>query len=95
VRLSIDYLGWSALGEVVNYWAIACAIFIAENLRSQSDAIVIGAFLSSAAITYFAIGSKLVEYQASRVISLAQIFTPHGEPLRCQERSSCSKEGFV
>jgi O-antigen/teichoic acid export membrane protein len=91
VRFSMDYLDRSALGELVNYSAVAFAIFIAENLRFQSDAIVIGVFLSSAAITYFAIGSKLVEYPASLVISLAQIFTPmashydaRGDPVALQ-----------
>lgn len=48
----------------------------AENLRFQSDAIVIGAFLGPAAIAYFAIGSKLAEYPGHIVNSLAQIFSP-------------------
>lgn len=76
LRLRVRYLDGSMLGELVSYSTIAFAIFIAESLRFQSDAIVIGAFLSSAAVTYFAIGSKLVEYPASLVINLAQIFTP-------------------
>jgi len=37
---------------------------------------VIGAFLPAAAITMFAIGSKLVEYASYPVKSMAQIFTP-------------------
>ena len=76
LRLSVRYLDRSMLDKLINYSTVAIAIFIGENLRFQSDAIVIGAFLSSAAITYFAIGSKLVEYPASLVIGMAQIFTP-------------------
>ncbi len=76
LRLGARHVDKSMLGELVTYSATAFAIFIGESLRFQSDSIVIGAFLSSAAITYFAIGSKLVEYCSSFVVSLAQIFTP-------------------
>ena len=37
---------------------------------------VIGTFVSSAAITYFTIGSRLVDYAGDVVGSLAQIFVP-------------------
>ncbi len=43
---------------------------------SLTDAMVIGTFLSSAAITYFAIASRLVDYASEVVGSLAQIFLP-------------------
>src|SRR5437870_2114891 len=39
-------------------------------------ALLIGTFLSSAAITYFSIGSRLVDYATEVVSSLAQIFVP-------------------
>ena len=95
MRLSVGYLDRSMLGELVNYSTVAFAIFIAESLRFQSDAIVIGAFLSSAAITYFAIGSKLVEYPASFVISLAQIFTPMASHYDARGDESALQRVFV
>jgi O-antigen/teichoic acid export membrane protein len=76
MRFGIRYLNRAMLNQLVSYSAVALTIFIAESLRFQSDNIVIGAFLSSAAVTYFAIGAKLVEYPASIVVSLSQIFTP-------------------
>jgi O-antigen/teichoic acid export membrane protein len=45
-------------------------------LRFKTDALVIGTFLSSAAITYFYAGSRLVDYAGEVVSSLAQIFVP-------------------
>jgi O-antigen/teichoic acid export membrane protein len=45
-------------------------------LRFKTDAVIIGSFLSAAAITYFSIGARLVEYTGEVVSSLAQIFTP-------------------
>ena len=77
LRLSVRYLDRSMLDKLINYSTVAIAIFIGENLRFQSDAIVIGAFLSSAAITYFAIGSKLVGGTLQALLSAwLTIFTP-------------------
>ena len=76
LRLGARYVDKSMLGELTGFGAVFFVMTIAENLRFQSDAIVIGAFLSSTAITYYAIGSKLAEYPASIVNSLAHVFTP-------------------
>jgi len=76
LRFGTEYLDRTMLHQIVSYSVVAFTIFVAESLRFQSDNIVIGAFLSSAAITYFAIGAKLVEYPTSIVVSLSQIFTP-------------------
>jgi O-antigen/teichoic acid export membrane protein len=46
------------------------------RLRFKTDAMVIGTFVSSAAITYFTIGSRLVDYAGDVVSSLAQVFVP-------------------
>jgi O-antigen/teichoic acid export membrane protein len=51
-------------------------ILLAEKLRFQTGPILVGALISSTAVAYFAIGSKLVEYSTSAVRSMAVIFTP-------------------
>jgi O-antigen/teichoic acid export membrane protein len=76
VRLSIRRIERIAFRKMVSYGVFAFAILLAEKLRFQSDAVVIGAFLSSTAITVFSIGSRLVEYSSYAVRSMSQIFTP-------------------
>jgi len=76
VWLGAKYVDKSMLRELTGFGAVFFVMTIAENLRFQSDAIVIGAFLSSTAVTYYVIGSKLAEYPASIVNSLAHVFTP-------------------
>jgi O-antigen/teichoic acid export membrane protein len=76
VRVSVRHFDKSLLGELMSYGGIAFTIFIAESLRFQSDVVVIGALLSSAAIAGFSIAAKLTEYPASVITSLAQVFTP-------------------
>src|SRR5581483_3884012 len=66
----------SSLRKIANYSGATFMIIVAGRLRFKTDAMVIGTFLSSAAITYFAIGSRLVDYATEVVSSLAQIFVP-------------------
>jgi len=66
----------SVFRKMASYGAFAFLIAVAERLRFQSDAIVIGVFLSSTAITFYAIASRLVEYSTYAVRSMAQIVTP-------------------
>ncbi len=78
--LAIPY-GWryvdrESLRQVVNYGSVTFVIIVAAQLRFKTDAVIIGTFLSAAAITHFSIGARLVDYAAEVVSSLAQVFTP-------------------
>jgi len=76
LRLSARYVDRHSFWQMLSYSAFAFVILVAEKLRFQSDPILIGALLSSSAVTYFSIGSKLVEYATSSVRSMAIIFAP-------------------
>lgn len=78
--LAIPY-GWKyvdrqSLRQVANYGSVTFMIIVAGRLRFKTDAVIIGTFLSAAAITHFSIGARLVDYAGEVVSSLAQIFTP-------------------
>jgi O-antigen/teichoic acid export membrane protein len=78
--LAIPY-GWKyvdreSLRQVANYGSVTFMIIVAARLRFKTDAVIIGTFLSAAAITHFSIGARLVDYAGEVVSSLAQIFTP-------------------
>src|SRR5205807_10449038 len=70
------YIDRMAFKEVANYGSVTFMIIVAGRLRFKTDAVIIGTFLSASAITYFTIGSRLVDYATEVVTSLAQIFTP-------------------
>jgi O-antigen/teichoic acid export membrane protein len=70
------YVDRESLRQVVNYGSVTFMIIVAGRLRFRTDAVIIGSFLSAAAITYFSIGARLVDYAGEVVSSLAQIFTP-------------------
>jgi O-antigen/teichoic acid export membrane protein len=76
LRLGRQYVDRSTLRSMITYSSAAFLMVVADKLRFQSDTVVIGMFVSSAAITYFAVGLKLAEYPTGIVQGLAQIFTP-------------------
>jgi len=76
LRFSPRYISRNAVRQIANYSGITFIIIVATRLKSKTDAVIIGSFLSPAAITYFYSGSRLLDYAAEVVSSLAQIFVP-------------------
>lgn len=76
IRIGYQYVNRSSLKRIASYSGTTFVIIIAARLRFKTDALVIGTFVSASAITYFAIGSRLVDYASEVVTSLAQIFVP-------------------
>lgn len=76
IRFSWKYVNRNAFRHMANYSGTTFIILIGARLRFKTDALVIGTFLSSAAITYFYAGSRLVDYAGELVTDLAQIFVP-------------------
>jgi O-antigen/teichoic acid export membrane protein len=76
MKLSWADVNRNSFRHMANYSGVTFMIIVAAQLRFKTDAVVIGTFLSSAAITYFYAGSRLVDYAGEVVSSLAQIFVP-------------------
>jgi O-antigen/teichoic acid export membrane protein len=76
IKFRWKYIDRNSFRHMANYSGITFMIIIAGRLRFKTDAVVIGTLLSSAAITYFYAGSRLVDYAGELVSSLAQIFVP-------------------
>jgi O-antigen/teichoic acid export membrane protein len=76
LRLGLQHVSRESLRRIASYSGTTFLIIVAGRLRFKTDALVIGTFMSAAAITYFTIGSRLVDYASELVSSLAQIFVP-------------------
>ena len=76
IPLRLRYINWATFREMANYSGITFVSIVAARLRFKTDELVIGTFLSAAAITYFNIGARIVDYAGEVVTSLAQIFVP-------------------
>jgi len=76
IRLAARYVSRSSFRRIASYSGTTFLIIMGARLRFKTDALVIGTFLSAAAITYFTIGARLIDYASEVVSSLAQIFLP-------------------
>jgi O-antigen/teichoic acid export membrane protein len=76
LRISRQYVKRSTLRMIAGYGSATLLITIASRLRFKTDAMVIGTFVSATAVTYFTIGSRLMDYSVDLVSGLAQLFIP-------------------
>jgi O-antigen/teichoic acid export membrane protein len=76
VPLGLKYVDGSTFREMATYGGTTLIIIVAARLRFKSDSVIIGTFLSAAAITYFNIGARIVDYAGEVVENLAQVFMP-------------------
>jgi len=74
--LGLRYIDRATFRRIVSYSSTGFIIMLAGRLKFRTDEIVIGTFLSAAAITYFNIGARIVDYAAETINSLAQVFLP-------------------
>lgn len=76
VKLRWRFADRGALREIWRYSAASFALMVAYKLRFKTDELVISAMLPIAAVTFFSVGDRLVDYTMEVVGSLAQIFVP-------------------
>jgi O-antigen/teichoic acid export membrane protein len=76
LRFSPALVDWATFREIRSYSLNAFFSALATRISFQTDAIVIGIFLSPSAITYFAIGSKIIDYFKTLFTSMTGVLTP-------------------
>jgi len=76
LRFGWKYVDRSAFSEMARFSGVSFILLIAYKLRFKADEVVVSTMLSVAAVTYFSIGDRLVDYTAEVVSSLAQMFVP-------------------
>jgi O-antigen/teichoic acid export membrane protein len=76
IAIGWRYVDRATFREIAHYGGATFMIMVAGRLKFKTDVIVIGSMLSAAAITYFNIGARIVDYAGEVVISLAQNLLP-------------------
>jgi O-antigen/teichoic acid export membrane protein len=74
--ISPAYIDRGSFRHMAIYGTTTLFVMIAARLRFRTDELVIGTMMSAAAVTYFNIGARIVDYAQEFVASLAQIFVP-------------------
>jgi O-antigen/teichoic acid export membrane protein len=76
VPFGMKYVNRETFRQIANYSGVTFMIMVAGRLKFKTDELVIGTFMSAAAITYFNIGARIVDYAGQVVTALSQIFVP-------------------
>jgi O-antigen/teichoic acid export membrane protein len=76
LQFGVKFVDKSTFQLMRRYSLSSFISMVAFRLRFQTDAIIIGAMLSTSAITYFSIGSKLISYSFLFVSGVGQVLTP-------------------
>ncbi len=76
VPLGAKYVDRATFRRIANYSSSTFLIMVAGRLKFKTDEIVIGTMISAAAVTYFNIGNRIVDYAGQVVTTLAQVFVP-------------------
>jgi len=74
--LGLKYVDRDSFRHMATYGGTTFLVIVAGRLRFRTDELVLGGMLSAAAITYFSIGARIVDYAQEFVSSMAQIFVP-------------------
>ena len=76
IPFGFSYVNRDTFRQIANYSGVTFMIMVAGRLKWKSDELVIGTFLSAAAITYFNVGARIVDYAGQLVTALSQIYVP-------------------
>jgi len=86
LQLGISFLNRSSLKELWRYSFYLFVIAATGQLIYYTDNLVVGAFVSAEAVTFFAVGSRFIEYLGQVGSSLAQTFMPLASNLAAKEQ---------
>jgi O-antigen/teichoic acid export membrane protein len=67
---------WEVLRKIWSYSVYAFMVTIAVQLVYQTDNLVVGAFVSASAVTFYSIGNSLCRYTDQLVAAMTTTFTP-------------------
>jgi O-antigen/teichoic acid export membrane protein len=76
VPFGFKYVDRATFRHIATYSGVTFTIMIATQLKFKTDEIVIGAFMSLSAITYFNVGARIVDYAGMVIKALSQVLLP-------------------
>jgi O-antigen/teichoic acid export membrane protein len=76
VPLALKYVDRESFRHMANYGGTTFLVMVAARLRFRTDELVLGAMMSTVAVTWFNFGARIVDYAQEFVSSLAQVFVP-------------------
>jgi O-antigen/teichoic acid export membrane protein len=75
LKISLKKPSWEVLKTIWSYSVYAFLVMVAVQVIYQTDNLVVGAFLSASAVTFYSIGNSLCRYTQQLVVAMTTTFT--------------------
>ncbi len=92
IVIARKYIDAAHLRTLLGYSSLVFVIVIAKRMIFFTDSIVVGAFLSTAAVTAYFVGNRLVLYLHSLVSEMVGVLTPAASDLDARNQHGAIKE---
>jgi O-antigen/teichoic acid export membrane protein len=76
LKIRLKKPSWDVLKKIWSYSVYVFLLMIAVQLVYQTDNLVVGAFVSASAVTFYSIGNSLCRYTQQLLFSMTATFTP-------------------
>jgi len=76
LKISLKRPSWGVLKTIWSYSVYAFLVMVAVQVIYQTDNLVVGAFVSASAVTFYSIGNSLCRYTQQLVVAMTTTFTP-------------------
>jgi O-antigen/teichoic acid export membrane protein len=76
LKISLKKPSWGVLKTIWSYSVYAFLVMVAVQVIYQTDNLVVGAFVSASAVTFYSIGNSLCRYTQQLVESMTMTFAP-------------------
>jgi len=76
LKVSLKKPRWTVLKTIWSYSVYAFLVMVAVQVIYQTDNLVVGAFVSASAVTFYSIGNSLCRYTQQLVVAMTTTFTP-------------------
>ena len=88
VRVRLADFDWRTVRRIVSFSLYVLLLSAGARLSFETDALVIGAFLSVGAIPFYAVANNLVVYLMDLVIAIAAVVAPMATKLKAEGREA-------
>jgi O-antigen/teichoic acid export membrane protein len=95
VRLSLAGFEWAMVRRILSFSVYVLLLNAGARLSFETDALVIGAFLSVEAIAYYAVANTFIVYLMDFIIAIAAVVSPMATKLKTQENVPQLREIFL
>ena len=94
-RISLSLAKFATAKSAINFGKFTFLSMLANQLVFYSDALIVGVFLSAAAVTYYTIAATLADYTQKLIIGTCRSFLPYFSGIEANDDPEALLRSFI